>query len=52
MENDPTKVKHDPVSAMIGLFIWGFLAIAALSGAAGLAILTIKWFVSLIKGGL
>ena len=52
MENNPTKVKRDPIATVIGLFIWGFLAIAALSGAGGLAILAIKWFVSLIKGGL
>ena len=49
MENEK---KPDPVFVGIGLTIWGFLSIAALSGAAGLAMLAIKWFVSLVKGGL
>jgi hypothetical protein len=52
MENNDSLKKRDPVAIIVGLFIWGFVAIAALCGSGGLAVLAIKWFVSLIKGGL
>jgi hypothetical protein len=52
MENEKVPVKKpDPVAVGIGLLVWGFLAIAGLFAAGGLAVLAIKWFVSLIKGG-
>ena len=53
MENKQVPVKKpDPVAVGVGMFIWGMLAIAGMLGAGGLAVLAIKWFVSLIKGGL
>lgn len=31
--------------------VGGFLTLAALAGSAGLALLAIRWFLSLVKGG-
>jgi len=53
MENNQIPVKKpDPVAVVVGLFMWGFLAIAGLFATGSAALLAIKWFVSLIKGGL
>lgn len=53
MENNqiPTK-KPDPISSVFSMLIWGFLMIIIACGVGGVAFITIKWFVSLIKGGL
>jgi hypothetical protein len=51
-ENQPSVKKPDPIAVGVGLIIGGFLIIAGLFAAGGLAVLAIKWFVSLIKGGL
>jgi hypothetical protein len=45
--------KKDTVLASIpGLIFGAFIGIAAIFAAGGLAVIAIKWFVSLIKGGL
>ena len=51
-ENQSPIKKPDPVAVVVGLFVWGFLAIAGFFAAGSIALLAIKWFVSLIKGGL
>jgi hypothetical protein len=45
--------KKDAVLASIpGLIFGAFIGVASIFAAGGLAVLAIKWFVSLIKGGL
>jgi hypothetical protein len=44
--------KKDVGSIVITMFIFGFLAIAAIFASGGLAVIAIKWFFSLVKGGL
>jgi len=50
-ENVPVK-KPDVGTSIFALIVWGFVMIATVFGTGGLAVLAIKWFVSLIKGGL
>ena len=44
--------KPTVADSIVFMIIWAMLSIAGLFAAGGLAILAIKWFVSLIKGGL
>jgi hypothetical protein len=54
------KNKDTPVPAkkptfadtIVFAIIWAMLSIAGLFATGGLAVIAIKWFVSLIKGGL
>jgi hypothetical protein len=48
MENEKNNVR----TSIPGLVLVALIYIAAIFAAGGLAVLAIKWFVSLIKGGL
>lgn len=47
-----TEKKDAVIASIPGLVFGAFIGIAAIFAAAGLAVIAIKWFVSLIKGGL
>jgi hypothetical protein len=53
MENEKISAKKPTFAdTVVFTIIWAMLSIAGLFAAGGLAIIAIKWFVSLIKGGL
>jgi hypothetical protein len=52
-ENTPIPAKKPAFAdTIVFTIIWAMLSIAGLFAAGGLAVIAIKWFVSLIKGGL